>query len=164
MTFAKTFPRGLAAVAVGFILCLLLLGPPLRAERAPAIASVLVTTAPVAPSVLSNASLQEPEPPPVPRDVTALWLAAVGAIGSLILGAVKFFTGNLAKAPDWLKGVIMLVLPSVLAFGAKLVGIDALPPDLLHAVPLVAAGLLGMGLRAIVKAVLPGVSAATANA
>lgn len=154
-----------ALAAVGLVVGLLLFRPSVAAEASPSAQHMtLVSTTPPASSLFTVSSVQQPEPPPMPQDLTTLWLAAIGAIGSLILGVVKFFTNNLAKAPDWLKSVIMLVLPSVLAFGAKLIGIDALPLDLLHAVPLVAAGLLGMGIRAIVKAILPGVSAAVSTA
>ena len=111
--------------------------------------------------MLMTATVQVPEPLPLPKEVDVLWMAALGAIGSVILGIVKFFTNNLAKLPDWAKGVIALVLPSVVAFIAHFFGYASLPPDLVHAVPLLAAGAIGMGLRALVKVLAPKVSAMT---
>lgn len=114
-------------------------------------------------ATISAAHLQTPEPPPVPAELTKFWLLALGAGGSLILGIVKFFKGNLAKLPDWAKGVLGLVLPSVIAVIAHLAGYVSLPADLATAVPLLAAGFIGMGLRALLKAFFPALAAATSS-
>jgi hypothetical protein len=114
-------------------------------------------------SSIGLAAPQTPDVPPPPAEVFVLWATALGTVGSVIMGIVKFFTSNLAKLPDWLKGLVALALPSVVAFIAHFFGYKSLPPDLLHAVPLLAAGALGMGLRALLKAFAPKLSAATAE-
>jgi len=100
------------------------------------------------------------EAPAVPPELGQLWLLGVGAAASFVLGILKFFSAKIAALPDIVKPLIMFVVTFGAMKLATILGVP-IPTELGAAAATIVAALGGMGLRAILKAVLPKVSAAT---
>lgn len=118
-------------------------------------------------TALVVALLQEIPPVPVPPEIPALWTTLVAFLASSTFGVVKFFSSKVRGLPDWAKMAIGLLsgfLWPMLVTLAQRIGLE-LPATIgalgdLSAWAMLIASVLGMGLRAITKSVVPTVSAA----
>ena len=100
------------------------------------------------------------EAPAVPPELGQLWLLGVGAVASVVLGILKFFSAKIAALPDFVKPILMFAITFGAMKLAAILGVP-IPAELGAAAATIVAALGGMGLRAILKAL--GVSAAIAK-
>lgn len=99
--------------------------------------------------------------PPLPAEVTALWLGVVGSIGSALFGLATMLSAKINALPPVVKGVIGLVGGFFWAYAVKFAATIGIPlPDEMGQVVatsgpilLATASAIGMGLRAFLKAI-----------